>query len=63
MIILGNPLSFFRGVRNDFYVLSHFTIKFLCTNRIAPDGTPRSEASHLGLYMLFACVPQKGHQA
>ena len=25
---------------------------FLCANRIAPDGTPRSAASHLGLYCL-----------
>ena len=23
-------------------------MKFLCANRIAPDGTPRSVASHLG---------------
>ena len=27
-------------------------MKFLCANRIAPDGTPRSAASHLGLYCL-----------
>ena len=25
---------------------------FLCANRIAPDGTPRSAASHLGLNCL-----------
>ena len=42
----------FRGVRIDFYFLSHFSMKFLCANRIAPDGTPRSAASHLGLYCL-----------
>ena len=27
-------------------------MKFLQANRIAPDGTPRSAASHLGLYCL-----------
>ena len=36
----------------DFYFLSHFSMKFLCANRIAPDGTPRSAASHLGLFCL-----------
>ena len=42
----------FRGVVSDFYFLSHFSMKFLCANRIAPDGTPRSAASHLGLFCL-----------
>ena len=28
-------------------------MKFLCANRIAPDGTPRSATSHLGL----CCLP------
>ena len=27
-------------------------MKFLQANRIAPDGTPRSAASHLGLFCL-----------
>ena len=27
-------------------------MKILSANRIAPDGTPRSAASHLGLYCL-----------
>ena len=27
-------------------------MKFLCANRIAPDGMPRSAASHLGLCYL-----------
>ena len=31
-----------RGVRSDFQFLSHFFMKFLQANRIAPDGTPRS---------------------
>ena len=34
----------FRGVRRDFYFLSHFSMKFLCANRIAPDGTSHSVA-------------------
>ena len=42
----------FRGVRSDFYFLSHFSMKFLQANRKAPDGTPRSAASHLGLFCL-----------
>ena len=45
--------TFFRGVRSDFLYLSHFSITFLQANRIAPDGTPRSAASHLGL----CCLP------
>ena len=47
----------FRGVRSDlysfFFYLSHFSMNFLCANRIAPDGAPRSAASHLGL----CCLP------
>ena len=50
---LGESTFIFRGVRSDFYFLSHFSMKFLCANRIAPDGTPRSAASHLGL----CCLP------
>ena len=42
----------FRGVRSDFYFLFNFSMKFLCANRIAPDGTPRSAASHLGIFCL-----------
>ena len=41
-----------RGIRSDFEFLLHFWINF--TNRIAPDGTPRSAASHLGLL----CLPK-----
>ena len=33
--------------------LSDFLMNFLCANRIAPDGMPRSAASHLGL----CCLP------
>ena len=50
--LLGESTFMFRGVRSDFYFLSCFSMKFLCANRIAPDGTPRSVASHLGLYCL-----------
>ena len=42
----------FRGAWSDFYFLSHFSMKFLYANRIAPDGTPRSAASHLELFCL-----------
>ena len=50
---LGESTFIFRDVRSDFYFLSHFLMKFLQANRIAPDGTPRSAASHLGL----CCLP------
>ena len=49
---LGESTFIFRGVRCDFKFLSHFSVKFLKANRIAPDGTPRSAASHLGLNCL-----------
>ena len=49
---LGESTFSFRGVRSDFYFLSHFSMKFLCANRIAPDGMPQNAASHLGLYCL-----------
>ena len=50
---LGESTFTFRGVRSDFYLLSHFSMKFLRANRIAPDGTPRFSASRLGL----CCLP------
>ena len=50
---LDESTFIFRGVRSDFYFLSHFSMKFLCASRIAPDGTPQSAASHLGL----CCLP------
>ena len=50
---LGESTFIFKGARSDFYFfLSHFSMKFLQANRIAPDGTPRSAASHLGLFCL-----------
>ena len=44
----------FRGVRCDIFYFFNliFRLKFLCANRKAPDGTPRSAASHLGLFCL-----------
>ena len=39
---LGESTFILRGVRNDFNFLSHFSMKFLCANRIAPDGKPRA---------------------
>ena len=48
---LAESTFIFRGVRSDF--LSHFLMNFLCANRIAPDGMPRSAASHLEL----GCLP------
>ena len=52
---LGESTFIFRGVRSYFlfFFISFFSMKFLCANRIAPDGTPRSAALHLGL----CCLP------
>ena len=36
-----SPLSFLGVVKLIFDFLSHFSMKFLCANRIVPDGTPR----------------------
>ena len=35
-----------------FSFLFHFSMKFILANRIAPDGTPRFAASHLGIFCL-----------
>ena len=52
-----SPLQFLGVLGVIFIFLSYFSMKFLCANRIAPDGIPRSAASHLGLY----CLP-KSHK-
>ena len=52
IINLMSPLSFLGVLENIFIFLSHFSMKLLEANIIAPDGTPRSAASHLGLYHL-----------
>ena len=49
---LDEPTFIFRGVSSDFYILLNFSMKILFANRIAPDGTPRSAASHMGLFCL-----------
>ena len=49
---LGEATFIFRGVRSDFQIVFNFSMKILSANRIAPDGTPRSAASHLGLFCL-----------
>ena len=59
--LLGESVSFLGVIFIYFYFLSHFSMKFLCANRIAPDGTPRSAVTSGA--MLFAFVPQKGRQA
>ena len=55
IIIWESPLSFLGMSGMVFIFLSHFSMKFLCANRIAPDGTPRSAASHLEL----CCLPKR----
>ena len=47
--LLGQSTFIFRGIRSDFEFSFHFSMKFLCANRKAPDKTPCSAASHLGL--------------
>ena len=46
--------SFFRlkGIRSNFLFLFPFSMKFLSANSVAPDVTPHSAASHLGLHCL-----------
>ena len=47
----GSPLSFL-GVLGVIFIFYLTLMKFFCANRIVPDGTPRSAASHLGLFCL-----------
>ena len=56
---LGESTFIFRGVRGDFYFLFYFSMKFLCANRTAPDGTPHDAASHQGLF----CLPMSHKKA
>ena len=42
----------FRDIRSNFSFLFHFSMKIKIANRIAPDGTPRSATSHLGIFCL-----------
>ena len=47
-----SPLSFLGAIGVVFSFLFHFSMKITLANRIAPDGTPRFAASHLGLFGL-----------
>ena len=47
-----STLIIFRGVRSILSFLFHLSMTCLKANRIAPDGTPRFAASHLGLFRL-----------
>ena len=49
---LGEFTFIYRGIRSDFQYSNKFLMKIPLANRIAPDGTPRSAASHLGLFCL-----------
>ena len=49
---LEESIFIFRGIRSKISFLFHFSMRFLSANRIAPDGTPRFTASHLGLFCL-----------
>ena len=49
---LDESIFSFKGTRCYFQFLFYFPIKFMSTNRIAPDGTPRFAASHLELFCL-----------
>ena len=49
---LDKSILIFRGIGSNFSFLFHFSMKFLQANRIAPDGTPRFAASHMGLICL-----------
>ena len=48
---LGESTVILRGIRSDFKFFSSFDETPL-SMQIAPDGKPRSMASHLGLYRL-----------
>ena len=49
---LGEFIFILRDIRSNFSFLFHFAMKIMQANRIAPDGTPRLAASHLGLFCL-----------
>ena len=49
---LGESTFIFGDIGCDLIFLFTFSMNFLQANRIAPDGTPRFAASHLGLFCL-----------
>ena len=50
------PLSFLRALGVVFLFYISFSMKFMKANRIAPEGTPRFAASHLGLFCLSMSI-------
>ena len=49
---LDEFIFIFRVIRYNVSILFHFSMTIMSANRIAPDGTPRFAASHLGLFCL-----------
>ena len=49
---LSHPYNLDESILGELGVNFHFSIKIMSANRIAPDGTPRFAASHLGLICL-----------
>ena len=49
---LDESIFVFRGIGSNFSFLFHFSMNIILANRIAPDGTPRFAALHLGLFCL-----------
>ena len=49
---LDESIFILRDIMSIFSLLFHFSMKIFSANRIAPDGTPRFAASHLGLFCL-----------
>ena len=49
---LDEFIFIFRGIRSVFQFLFQFLMRIVSANRIAPDGTLRFAASHLGLFCL-----------
>ena len=48
---MGESAFTFRGIGENFISIS-FLMKIMKANRIAPDGTTRFAASHLGLFCM-----------
>ena len=49
---LDEYILILRGIRSNFSFLFYCSMKIRIANRIAPDGTLRFAASHLGLFCL-----------
>ena len=55
---LNESIFIFWGIRSNFSILFHFSMKIMSANRIAPDVTQRFAATHLGLF----CLPPMSHK-